>query len=455
MGVRKRGSAYYHYEFQYRGKTYRGVCEGCTTRQAALAFEKRVREQCVQLAAQRTPAALVENYKKELFGGRDITLDSAFAIFESKPGRRQCGEKQLAAKRTYWNDFCAFMHATHPEIVMLDKVGRSQAEEYISHLKKNGRFVSEISNGSKGSYKTQRALSNSTINVYHKVLRSVFARLKEDAGLLTNPFDFDMLERKSETREAFSLEELTLINENLTPFIRPLFLIGLYTGMSEGDICLLKWSEIKDGWIARQRKKTKVSLAIPMLQPLRKLIEAQRLISGNEEYVLPEHARMYLNNPSGISYRFKKFLRRLNIQNVAQSEGRSRAVSKKDVHSLRHTFAYLAGCCGIPLPIVQSILGHMSPEMTAHYQEHATRAEKERFLKQMGRALGTSIPSLETAESTLYEKVLTQLRGLSDAQLKLVSEYIGTLTGLPSPILQEEIPTTQRITLPVSEKFTS
>ena len=63
MGVRKRGSAYYHYEFQYRGKTYRGVCEGCTTRQAALAFEKKVREQCVQLAAQRTPAALVENYK--------------------------------------------------------------------------------------------------------------------------------------------------------------------------------------------------------------------------------------------------------------------------------------------------------------------------------------------------------------------------------------------------------
>ena len=316
------------------------------------------------------------------------------------------------------------MHATHPEIVMLDKVGRSQAEEYISHLKKNGRFVSEISNGGKGSYKTQRALSNSTINVYHKVLRSVFARLKEDAGLLTNPFDFDMLERKSETREAFSLEELALINENLIPFIRPLFLIGLYTGMSEGDICLLKWSEIKDGWIARPRKKTKVSLDIPMLQPLRELIEAQRLISGNDEYVLPEHARMYLSNPSGISYRFKKFLRRLNIQSVAQSEGRSRAVSKKDVHSLRH-------------------------------QEHATRAEKERFLKQMGRALGTSIPSLETAESTLYEKVLTQLRGLSDAQLKLVSEYIGTLTGLPSPILQEEIPTTQRITLPVSEKFTS
>ena len=107
------------------------------------------------------------------------------------------------------------------------------------------------------------------------------------------------------------------------------------------------------------------------------------------------------------------------------------------------------------LPIVQSILGHMSPEMTAHYQEHATRAEKERFLKQMGRALGTSIPSLEIAESTLYEKVLAQLRGLSDAQLKLVSEYIGSLTGLPSPVLPEETPTTQRITLPVSEKFTS
>lgn len=79
----------------------------------------------------------------------------------------------------------------------------------------------------------------------------------------------------------------------------------------------------------------------------------------------------------------------------------------------------------------------------------------DKLLKQMGRALGTSIPSLETAESTLYEKVLAQLRGLSDAQLKLVSEYIGSLTGLPSPVLPEETPTTQCITLPVSEKFTS
>ncbi len=241
-----------------------------------------------------------------------------------------------------------------------------------------------------------------------------------------------MLERQSETREAFSLDELALINDNLTPFIRPLFLIGLYTGMSEGDICLLKWSEVQGNWISRQRKKTKVALDIPMLLPLQNLIEEQRAISGDDEYVLPEHARMYLQNPSGISYRFKKFLNSLNIQSSAQTAGRSRAVSKKDVHSLRHTFAYLAGCCGMPLPIVQAILGHMSPEMTKHYQAHASRAEKEKFHKQMGRALGTSIPTLDSEmESSVYEQVLSQLRQLSDDQLKQVSNFIKSIAETP------------------------
>ncbi len=91
-------------------------------------------------------------------------------------------------------------------------------------------------------------------------VRSNQAQKQRFAGLLNNPFDFDMLERQSETREAFSLDELALIDENLTPFIRPLFLIGLYTGMSEGDICLLKWSEIQGNWISRQRKNTKAAL---------------------------------------------------------------------------------------------------------------------------------------------------------------------------------------------------
>lgn len=92
---------------------------------------------------------------------------------------------------------------------------------------------------------------------------------------------------------------------------------------------------------------------------------------------------MYASNPTGITYRVKQFLERLGIKTSRKAEGRSRSVSSKDVHSLRHTFAYLAGEYRIPLPIVQSVLGHMSPEMTKHYQAHADREAKEKYLIQL------------------------------------------------------------------------
>ncbi|MBR5447335.1 MAG: tyrosine-type recombinase/integrase, partial [Clostridia bacterium] len=210
------------------------------------------------------------------------------------------------------------------------------------------------------------------------------------AGLLFNPFGFDMLENGSANREAFTIEELKLIGDNLTPFVRPIFTIGICTGLSEGDICLLKWSDINGNWISRKRKKTKVNLDIPIMPPLQNFLKEQYAVSGDQEYVLPEHAAMYLENPDGISYRVKKFLESIGIQTTRVFEGRQRATSVKDVHSLRHTFAYLAGCYQIPLPIVQSILGHMSPEMTKHYQAHADRKAKEKYLSQMPDFLGVS-----------------------------------------------------------------
>ena len=55
---------------------------------------------------------------------------------------------------------------------------------------------------------------------------------------------FEMLENSYSTREAFSMEELQLIDQNVTPFVRPIFLIGMCTGLSEGDFCPSKQTDI-------------------------------------------------------------------------------------------------------------------------------------------------------------------------------------------------------------------
>ena len=249
--------------------------------------------------------------------------------------------------------------------------------------------------------------------------------MKEDAGLLNNPFDLPIQKTTPENREAFTPEELRLIGENLNDFVRPIFIIGICSGLSEGDICLLKWSEIHQGWITRKRRKTGALLDIPVLPPLADFLHEQFSRSGKEEYVLPEHAKMYQTNPSGISYRFKSFLEDLGIQTTRRVEGRSHAVSIRDVHSLRHTFAYLAGCYQIPLPVVQSILGHMSPEMTRHYQAHADREAKEKYLAKLP-TLIRGTPSSRGPEISRQE-VIRQVQMLSPEQLKAVAEFISSL----------------------------
>ena len=58
-------------------------------------------------------------------------------------------------------------------------------------------------------------------------------------------------------------------------------------------------------------------------------------------------------------------------------EGRSRKTVVASFHSLRHTFVSLSANAGVPLPVVQSIVGHTSTAMTRHYYH-----ENEAILRQ-------------------------------------------------------------------------
>lgn len=426
----------YHYDFSQNGKRYRGVCEGCTTKPAALLYEKKLKEKVKVLSEQKSVGALVENFKRELTGGDKITLDAAFELYLAKPRRKQPSVQQQQINQSQWNDFVAFMHETYPAVEQLDGVSRTHAEAYIRQLRENGRYLRKITyqRAYQGktvvhSYDAQSRLSGRTINAFHKTLKSVFAKLQEEAGILYNPFEFDMMDNDSESRDAFTPAELKLIGDNLDPFVRPLFVIGICTGLSEGDICTLRWNDIRDErWIVRKRRKTGAALEIPILPPLASFLNEQKSISAAGEYVLPEHAAMYQNNPSGISYRVKSFLEGLGIQTTRTARNRSRASSVKDVHSLRHTFAYLAGCYQIPLPVVQSILGHMSPEMTKHYQAHADREAKEKYLAKMPDFIGhAEVKNIESSENQIRTELIRKIQHMSHEQLIKVVDFVEKL----------------------------
>ncbi len=421
MAVKKQNTTrgetkFYHYRFMSRGKLYQGVCKGCTTEKAALKYEKDVKEKVNELAKQKSVKALVENFRQEITGGSDILLANTFEEFLKKPRKKLLSDKNRKYKEACWRDFVAFLNDGYPDIEKLADVRKSHAEEYIQYIRDNGRFDKSVSfkKGNKVStYKQNvKSLSNRSCNAFQIAIAEIFDKLQTDAGLIENPFSsIPKLNNETESREAFTEDELKLIAEKADNFIKPIFIIGIATALREGDICTLKWSEVdlSKNLITRKMDKTRRTVEIPILPPLRGFLVDQQVVSGSYEYVLPEHARMYLSNQSGITWRVKSFLESIGIKTVKKVSGRSRAVSIKDVHSLRHTFCYYAGVYGIPFLVVKDIVGHVSPQMTELYQKHADNRVKREKLMLMPDFMGLDAPESPRLEFNSERQELMSL----------------------------------------------
>ena len=377
-----KGSGNYYYQFMVDNKNYHGTCKGCTTKKSAEKYEREIRQTILKASSQKTVRALIENFRDELTGGTKIKLTEAFELSLQKPRKRIPNEKSLLRKREAFKDFVEFMQAIYPDIEDLASVQPRHAEAYIARVRTSGRFnpvITYVRGGQTLTRPSNTSISNKTINDIQTICQEVFDLLSRDAGILDNPFNMKKLEKDATEREAFSEQEICLIRDNLDSFTRPLFTLAMMTALREGDICTLKWDNIdfQEMVIRKKMNKTRHIVEIPIANDLCGYLRSLQE-GNNSEYVLPVHAKMYLENPSGVSYRVKNFLERIGIQTTRKPEGRSRAISVKDLHSCRHTFCYYAGIRGIPLAVVQSIVGHMSPEMTKHYSAHATLEEKRK-----------------------------------------------------------------------------
>lgn len=381
---RKSGSGeteFFHYRFMSAGKVYSGVCAGCFDKDSAEEYERGIRDKVSELKKQKNVKALVENFAQELSGGEKIRIEDGFEEFSKRPSRKKSGKKHRAAKESRYNDFVEFVKNELPERKYLSDIKEHDAELYISYIRERGRYK-KLTNAESDQ------LSPQTLNRHLEELQAVFSALAKRAGIFENPFaSIEPLEESDSGeagREAFTQDELEIIIQKADPFILAIFKVGFFTAFREGDIATFRWSDIiwEREIIRRKLIKTGVVVEVPIMAPLAEFLREQ---TGKDPvYVLPEHAAMYLENPSGISYRVKKFLEeKCGIVTTRRIEGRSRALSIKDVHSLRHTFCYFAGLAGIPLVIVQSIVGHMTPEMTAHYTAHADIKTKRDMMKKL------------------------------------------------------------------------
>lgn len=426
MSVQRRNTSkgettVYHYRFMHKGKDYSGVCEKCTDKASALKFEKEVREKVKKGSNAETAKELYEVMRKDLIGDKTINLSEAFELASKKPRNRYPSEKALKQKESQWRDLLSFMNDKYPQVTKLSEVDTSHAEEYIYYIQTHGRWNKSISYTVGKKNKTYQinseTVSARTSNYRLMAIKEVFTKLFVDAGLHVNPFaHIQKLTSDEHDRDIFTEDELMLIKNNPDDFCTPLFTIGAMTALRLGDVCTLKWDEIDFEFsvikkILRKTRHKKNVTEIPILGTVYNYLKELK-INAENEYVLPEQAKMYLNNPYGVSWRIKKYLHKLGIETSKHVDGRSRKVACKDFHSLRHTFCYLAGIQRIPLSVVQSIVGHMTPAMTNHYTRHAKREDRIKAMRKMPEFLNmsTALPaSVQEAERLELSELVQNL----------------------------------------------
>ena len=209
-----------------------------------------------------------------------------------KPDDRYASQCQSTLKR-----FAEFVQKLNPKAEEIAHVTRTVARSFMDAEEKRG-------------------VTPKTWNDVLKLLRATFMHLLP-AGAI-NPFS-DMPTRETETvfRIPFTPEELKAIMDVARDdeFIRPILVTGICTAMRRGDCCLLEWPDVdmERRFITVKTAKTGQTVSIPIFPMLHdELKELAGTGHGKgkkrEGYVFPDQAKMYLENPDGITWRVKKIL---------------------------------------------------------------------------------------------------------------------------------------------------
>jgi len=145
-------------------------------------------------------------------------------------------------------------------------------------------------------------------------------------------------------------------------YLREIVECALLTGMRKGEILLLKWEQIRGGFIYLTKTKTNEARQIPANEDLERLFREIRKRSNlKSPYVFTFQGKPV----SGIKTAFNAAVKRAGIEDFR-------------FHDLRHTFASHLIMRGGSLKDVQELLGHKTMTMTLRYahlsQEHKKAA---------------------------------------------------------------------------------
>lgn len=198
----------------------------------------------------------------------------------------------------------------------------------------------------------ERRNNKNTTNKSLSILRTFVRMAQKDKLIHNNPFENITISKKTARREFLTIDELKRLehyynNTQINSHKRVLryFLFACYTGLRFSDVVNLKHENIKNNILEIKMHKTGEYVRIPLSK------KAQSLISNTK--TKGKIFDTISNQKTNIT--LKKIMK---INNVNKNIS---------FHIARHTFATTSITIGIPIEVIQRLLGHTNIKETLIY----------------------------------------------------------------------------------------
>jgi integrase len=220
-------------------------------------------------------------------------------------------------------------------------------------------YLSKLSTAMIERYKVQRSqeVKPATVNRELALLKHMLTKAVEWSYLKSNPAKSVKLLKEPPGRLRYlELEEIARLvdacDDPQTPYLRPVVMTALHTGMRLDEILSLRWDhvDLKRRLISITKTKNNERKTLPI-----------------NEALVSELSHLSRHVSSPYLFRHSDGTRILRIDRSFHRAMREAGIEGFRFHDLRHTFASHLAMRGVPLEIIGALLGHKDPKMTKRY----------------------------------------------------------------------------------------
>ncbi len=253
----------------------------------------------------------------------------------------------------------------------LDRIRLAELEEFKAAMKKKksaarGRKGTPTKWAIKKRYGAQpTTLSLKAINNVLAVLRRLLS-LAYEQGVMPFMPKVKLFRTEKTTFDFLTFDEAERLLEAVDPEWRTALLVALKTGLRRGEIIGLQWSDLdlvrgklnvrRTIWAGHSgTPKGGRARVVDMPRSLVEALKAHRHLKGPSVFCGPKGE---LLTPGQLKWPLTRALRKSGI---------SRPEGRIGWHDLRHTYGSHLAMRGVPVKVIQELMGHASIEMTMRY----------------------------------------------------------------------------------------